>query len=155
MLVFFATNSYTEDFAAVRSSDYFEMKIGDEVKRNVISFGIGRKFYLVKNFSLAPEIMVLGTPFLCGTMRIDAKLGEQMKLSPHLGVGLTPVGLPIAGAIIIGGDLSYHIGPNFILFFESRFYLINKEILSLGSGILKISELNSKRPVVLSLGVGF
>jgi hypothetical protein len=153
--IFSSTNSYTQDFATTRPSDYFEVKIGDEVKRNVVSFGIGRKFYLVKNFSLAPEITVLGTPFVSGTMRLDAKLGDHVRLSPHFGIGLTPAGLPISGAIILGGDLSYRIDERFVLFLESRFYYINNDIYSLGSGVLKISELNSKRPVVLSLGVGF
>ena len=147
---------YTASFAQGRTRnsppDYFEIKVGDEVNRSVASFGIGRKFYLGRHVSLAPEISVLGTPFFCGTIRLDVDLGGEVRITPYAGMGITP---GIAETTILGADLSYRVSTNFILFLDSRIYFVNRNVYSLGSGFLKIDELNRTRPVVLSLGIGF
>jgi hypothetical protein len=155
MLLFSPTIGRGQGLTTIQPSDYFEVRVGGELKRSVLSFGVGRKFYVGDHVAVAPEIMVLGTPFLCATIRLDARLSDKMKLSPHFGFGLAPAGLSLSEALIIGGDVSYHINTHFILFLESRFYFINNNISSLGSGLLEINDLNRRRPVVLSLGLGF
>ena len=154
-LVFLAATAYCQDVSSTLPSDYFEVKIGDEVKRNVFAFGVARKFYFGNSFSIAPEVMVLGVPILCGTLRQDIKLGDHMTITPHFGVGLTPVGLPISETLILGGDWAYHLSSGLKLFVESRVYFFNKNLNGMGSGLLEIGDLNNKAPLVFSLGIGF
>jgi hypothetical protein len=135
--------------------DYFEIRIAGEVQRGVPSLGFGRKFYVEKGVSLSPEVVILGVPIICGTIRQDIGLGGSLILTPQLGFGLVPVGLPVSEAVIFGANCSYRLGMRCVLFIESRIFLINKNVSALGHGFLEITELASKVPVLVSLGIGF
>jgi len=103
-----------------KPANYYEIKIGGELNRAVPSFGISRNFYLSPHLSISPEIILMGTPFFSGTLRINIPIGSKLQISPHAGFGLTPVGLPFSEAGIIGINISYSLNRKIKLFIEPR-----------------------------------
>ena len=136
-----------------KPNDNYEIKIGGEINRTVPSLGIGRNFHLTKYISLSPELLVVGTPILGGTFRVNIPITESLKFSPHAGFGFTPVGFLFSTVGIIGINVSYKLSNQVNIFIEPRVYYYRDKIISLGSGFFGINDLDKTKPFIITLGV--
>ncbi len=137
-----------------KPQDNYEIKIGGEVNRSVPSLGIGRNFYFTKYISLSPELLVVGTPILGGTFRVNIPITNSLKLSPQAGFGFTPVGFLFSTVGIIGMNFLYKLSNQVNIFIEPRIYYYGEKIISLGSGFFGINDLDKTKPFIITLGVG-
>jgi len=148
-------NLKAQDCDLNRSSNQFEIKLGEELHRRALVFGLGLNIYIAKYDILSPEINLIGGPWLCGTYSHEIYINQKIKISPQIGLGLLPV--PISStSFIVGLNIAYQITVKNNLFIESRIYFVNNDkLLELGKGITGIENINEQKPLNLSIGITF
>ena len=132
-----------------------EFRVGAEVNRSAPFVGFSKNFYLSETVSIAPELFVLGSPVLGGTFRLSFPVTKQIRISPHAGFGITPVGLPVSTVGVLGINFSYKLNHSIHLFVEPRIIYFPHDIISICKEFWQIDELNNKKPIVISVGISF
>ena len=132
-----------------------ELRAGAEVKRFVPILGIGKNYNLTNLVSVSPELLIFGTAILGGTGRLNFSITREIKISAHAGLGIAFVGLPISTAGIFGLNFQYRLNENLNIFIEPRIIIFSKDLISIGKGFWGIDDVNTKTPVVVTVGIGF
>jgi len=154
ILLIYSYPIFPKDNNLNKPKDNYEIKIGGEINRLVPSVGIGRNFYISDYISLSPELLLVGVPILEGTFRINIPATKYFKISPHAGYGFTPVGFLFSGVGTIGVNISYNINEKINIFIEPRIYYYNDKVISVGSKLLKIDDINKTPPFIVTIGIG-
>lgn len=147
---------YAQSDAEVQSRDALELKAGSVVNGHAISFSVAAKLYTSPHFAWTPEITLLGGPIVALTMRYDIPLNDNICFTPHLGAGFLPVPIAFSAIGTAGFDMSYAVHSSVRLFLDARIYGFGNDMVSgYGSGIYEVKDLQSKSPIVISVGMSF
>jgi hypothetical protein len=153
LLLVYTSFLFSQDNTETEFTNYFQLKAGKVANGHGMSVGMDTKFYLISGFSVAPEMIILGTPTVGGTLRFDVAINNKLRVAPQVGeFVIFPSLSPIQ---TFGAEISYLVNPKLILFIDVRVYGFEDNLLSYGTGVFELRDLDKRKPIMISAGIGF